>query len=691
MKRIFIFCFCLTCVQGVWLDARGSSQDETLPEIEVREPQDNTVINSFSGIKANALTRDLPLSIEVLNNEALQQSQQLELMLDENSLSNMSPTDGGLFAEIILRGFSDASFYRNGLNHSLGTQPFRELANVESVEILKGPGSALYGPGEPGGTINFITKKPLFEPMHVLKLGYGSYERFRAEFDSTGPLSESDEFAYRLVGAYENTNSFRDTVDTKRVFAAPSISWHPGNNWKLLGEVEFIQHKTPFDSGLIAVDDEFPLPQSRWLGEPAIDPTRLESLTTTFSAEYEPGDSWSISAKILWQDTDIDGLRVEPDELDESSLIRELQNERDKSENFAAQLELSRKLDWGKLSHQLLFGYEFTSIDNDVRLSGSDTDDDPFAIDVFNPVYGQNKPAIEQLRESTELLDQHSLYVQNFLRFGKHWRLLLGLRLDNFDIEVRDLLAVNNFNQSETELSFRVGIVYSPTSTLSLFAGYNESTDPNEGLTPDGSPLKPTQADSVEAGIKIRYPAGNLSLDLSAFRIEQTNVASEAPDAPGFEIQTARQLSKGLDLDLSYKPTPWLLTGLKYAYTDVRILDDLIIPKGTRPLNVPEHKLVLSGLLTSSVKREHDLKAGLSFVYKSSQQASLDTDELDISLPGYWTGNLFIDYQLSTRVSLGVNISNILDENYLSGSQSDILHIHPGPPVSIMGNLSIRF
>jgi iron complex outermembrane recepter protein len=696
------FTACVLFISASCLSAEtGDNKDrQELPEIEVRESAtDENAASNFSGIKSKVLARDLPLAVETLSPEILQnlRSQNLESLLDGYTSGSSSPAEGGRNSSIILRGFSDASFYRNGLNDSLGSVPLRDVANIETVEILKGANSALYGPGEPGGTINIITKQPQFEAAHSAQFSIGSYQKYRAELDSTGPLASSDKLAYRMITAYEGADSFRDTVESNKVFASPSIAWLPNNNWNLIAEVEFIQHKTPFDTGLVAVDDSFPLPSSRFLGEPGLGKTRLQALTTSLSAEYKQADSWSLSAKLLWQNTDIDGFRVEPDELDEDGpdgeklLSREVQHESDDADGFSAQLEISRKFGNVALQQQILAGYEFSSANNHVVLSGSDTESDPFEINIFDIRYGQDIPDLSPLRQTSELLQQHSFYLQDFITLGNKLRLLLGTRLDKIDIDSSDVILATAIRQNNNELSSRVAAMYTWNQHLSLFASFSESSEPNEGLTPQGSPLKPSRGNSIEAGIKFRQSFMNLSLDLSFYSIEQTNMAVDAPGAPGFEIQTARQKSEGIDLEMSLSPASWFNTNVKYGYTDAEIFDDPEIPDGTQSINTPLHKLVLSSIFSFNIRNENDLQAGLSFSYRSEQKASLDPDELRVKLAGYWLGNLFINYTISPRISLGLNIHNLLGENYLAASQVDLLHIHPGAPTMVMGSLKFNF
>ncbi|MBI2970102.1 MAG: TonB-dependent receptor, partial [Gammaproteobacteria bacterium] len=447
-----------------------------------------------------------------------------------------------------------------------------------------------------------------------------------------------------------------------------------------------------------AVEGSFPLPRDRFLGEPGIGRTRLSTLTSTLSADYESGDSWSFSASLYWQKSDADGMKVEPAELEDidlagssAVLLRELQDESQSTETFAAQAELAAVIEIGRAENRVLAGYEFSSVDERVKLRGSNSEEEPFEIDIFDVEYGRELPRLSPLRDSAEFVDVHSLYVQDFVKLGERWRLLAGTRLDILDLHGRDRVASTSFSQEDSKLSSRVGIVYSPIPAVSLFASFSEALEPNEGLTPGGEPLQPTRGRGYEGGFRFRYPALSLSLDASVFRIRQTNVATDAPDDPGFEIQTAGQVSRGLDLDLFLKPAAWVQLGVKYGYNDAGIADDPEIPDGTAPINAPLHKLIVSGGFSFSLRREEDLRAGIYAVYTSKRQASTDPEELSVKLPGYTTTNLFINYAFSPHLDLGIDVTNLFDEDYFSASQSNLLSIVPGPPLTVFSSVRIHF
>jgi iron complex outermembrane receptor protein len=141
----------------------------------------------------------------------------------------------------------------------------RDAGNTQNVEVLKGPASALYGRGEPGGTVNITTKKPKFAPEYSADVSLGSFHARRAAADLTGPLSET--IAYRLNAAHEEGHSFRDTVKVERSLFSPSFIWLVGEHTSVSYEIEAVQQRAPFDRGVVAVNGKLGVvPVSRFLG-----------------------------------------------------------------------------------------------------------------------------------------------------------------------------------------------------------------------------------------------------------------------------------------------------------------------------------------------------------------------------------------------------------------------------------------
>ena len=210
---------------------------------------------------------------------------QAQLTIDEETLRNAGVVDlvqaldlsasasrqnnfGGLWNSFAIRGFVGdenlpSNFLVNGFNAGRGFGGARDLAGIESVEVLKGPRAALYGRGEPGGTVNLVTKRPTFETAGEVTVSTGRWSTNRVDFDYTSPLSE--DIAIRIVGAYEDAESFRDTVETEKRILSPSVAWRISEYSQLIYELEYSDQEAPFDRGVLAIDGALGvIPSSRF-------------------------------------------------------------------------------------------------------------------------------------------------------------------------------------------------------------------------------------------------------------------------------------------------------------------------------------------------------------------------------------------------------------------------------------------
>lgn len=674
----------------------NAADDPTIPNVLVTDERDSAH-NHISASKIALPAIDLPLSAERIDTATLEQTgyRSFGTLLQATTSVTTQAADGNAFNDFLLRGFANTPVYRNGINDSVGDRPARSLANVAYIEVLKGPYGALYGPGEPGGSVNFVTKRPASEFATNMRLGFGSYSETSLELDTTGPLPAADDVDFRLIAQTNQGDTFRDFINDERLFVNPMLAWRPTQNVQFDASFEYVAEDRLFDNGLPAIGGAVVVPDGRFLGEPDAGKGGIDSYTFQLTTLIDLARAWQLELSLNGQKTGISGRSVEPDELVRTAgrvlLNRSATRSAEVSRALLAQAEVDGIKVYGGIPHHLLFGAAVTGFSDDTRFHESDPDDDPYAIDVFAPRYGAPRPALQAERASRERTRQYSVYAQDLLEIGAHWRVLLGLRFDHIRQRGRDAVAVTRFDRALNEVSPRIGLVYKPAASLSLYASYSESIDPNEGLRPDGSGLDPTQSKAVETGIKWqpeRYP---VTADVAVFAIRQSNVTTEAPGNPGFELQSAKQESIGADVELRATPTDWLSLTTRYSFVDAQILGDTLIRDGTTPLNVGTHQVSFLGLLRGSWFRPEDLALAVSLNYVSERQGSLEPTELSLRLPAYVRGDVFVSWRQSERLRFDFRVENFTDERYVHGSQSDALHLMPGMPRTFRGELSLSF
>ncbi|MFT4561784.1 MAG: iron complex outermembrane receptor protein [Gammaproteobacteria bacterium] len=414
-----------------------------------------------------------------------------------------------------------------------------------------------------------------------------------------------------------------------------------------------------------------------------------QNLDQLFS--YELRDQWELNLDVHAQRTMYNGAGVEPDALETvgaTPLLNRLATQfSESSKVLIAQSELNGVSHFWNMPHHLLFGTSPTGVNEDIEFRGSD----PFAINPFSPAYGQARPSLELERDSSEHTRQLSLYTQNLFEIGTRWRLLVGLRYDHIEQSGNDVASSSRFDRTSDEISPRVGIVYKPTSNWSWFASFSTSVDPNEGLRPNSSGLEPTKSKSVELGLKWKSDLYPLSADAAIFGTRQTNVTTDAPGNPGFELQTGEQESIGADVEIKFDPTSWLSLRGHYNFVDAQIFNDTAVRNGTTPLNVTKHQVGALGLMNINLFAPDDLSISLALNYLSERQGSLVPEELSLKLPGYFKGDLFVSWRYSEKLQLEFGVENFTDENYIRGSQADGLHLFPGNPMSFRGQVNLSF
>jgi iron complex outermembrane receptor protein len=222
---------------------------------------------------------------------------------------------GGLRDNYAIRGFlgtpdTGAEYYVDGFLANRGFGPPRDPANVERIEVLKGPAGAVFGANDPAGLVNIVTKKPVFENGITATASAGSFGTYRFEGDAEATLG--DTVSIRLVGAFENSDGFRDYVDLRRRLFAPSVSWRPSSGTTLTYQGEYIAFRSPFDRGIPAINgDAEAVSRYRFLGEPADGRVSSTNWRHQATLDQSLGGGWSLVVGAAYRDASIYGFSSE--------------------------------------------------------------------------------------------------------------------------------------------------------------------------------------------------------------------------------------------------------------------------------------------------------------------------------------------------------------------------------------------
>jgi iron complex outermembrane receptor protein len=577
----------------------------------------------------------------------------------------------------------------NGFNSSRGYNGLRDGVNTQSVEVLKGPAAALYGRGEPGGTVNITTRKPRFQSEYTVEGTLSSYNTKRAAVDLTGGIT--DTVAYRLSGAYEKGDSFRDTLKHERKFLSPSFIWLLGEDTTVSYEVEAVEQQTAFDRGVVAVNGVLGLiPNSRFLGEPNDGPVTIKSLGHQVFVQHPLNDTWSLQGGVSFRTSSLYGASTQANNLlaDGRTLRRQHRLNDNNAKDIAGRVELIGKVSTGPIQHNLLVGadaYKFD--DRRVQLRRNPTATNPYTIDIYNPVYGRVSDPMTLSIDTNSHQKAHGVYVQDQIDLTEQWKMLLGLRHDSADQQVINYRVNATSKQAPSASSPRAGLVYQPSKALSLYLTAGKAFRPNDGISIENAPFAPEQSKSYEAGAK--YDNGKLSGTLAAYKIDKTNVLTTNPVNTDFALPAGEVGSKGVELDLSGEIARNVKLSVSYAYTDARVTKgDTTIVTGSRFPNVPKNSasivLAPSFALGSGMA---SLGGALNYVGDRLGDVAASSNFV---LPAYTVFRLISSYAPSKKTRVSLNVDNLFNKQYYASSYSQVW-VMPGTERTVSLNLRHTF
>lgn len=666
---------------------------------EQEEEADYRVPKTSTATRTDTPLRDVPQSIQIIPKEVLEDQQVVKL---EEALRNISGVTFGGSGEgaglvLGLRGFTGTPILLDGFRQFgiIDFQGTQETANLESVEVLKGPASILYGEIQPGGVINLVSKQPLDSPFYGAELQVGSRALFRPRIDFSGPLTKDGNLLYRLNAVFSREDSFQDfETDSRRVFIAPTLAWKISDRTDLNLQLEYLDYKQPFSTGRVADGDQVvDIPRSRIINEPG-DFATGTTLNIGYNVEHRFSDNWKIRNSFRYLSRDIIQDFAFPFAFDPATGIvtRNFGGIDIDVDSYSLQTNVVGKFNTGSVKHTLLAGVDLNQTTDETFAAFDLLNSLP--LDVFNPVYGtQPRPNFRDLptfvdRNITER--RLGIYLQDQVEILKNLKLLAGLRYDI--VELKTQSGPNAFDpvgftasQTDTALTPRLGVVYQPVPPISLYASYSQSFDSSTESNFTGNILGPERGEGWEAGIKADLNS-NLSATLAYFDITKRNVATTDPNNPLFSITTGRQRSRGVEVDLTGQILPGWNVIASYAYTDAKITQDNTFPVGNRLDGNPLHSANLWTTYEIQTGALQGLGVGAGFNYVSDRFGDLDNS---FKLGSYFLTNAAIFYRRNNWRA-AVNFKNVFNVVY-SNSAFGNTRIDVGEPLTVVGSIRIEF
>ncbi|MDZ8110156.1 MAG: TonB-dependent receptor [Nostoc sp. DedQUE12a] len=670
--------------------------DEPIELVVTGEQDEYRVPNASTATKTDTPLRDIPQSIQVVPRKVLEDQNVTRLEEAVRNVPGVNQASAPYFTNgtfLVIRGFTarddSGNVLRNGLPDPVGTRQI-DFANIEQVEVLKGPASVLFGRANPGGTVNLITKQPLREPFYNVDATIGSYSFYRGAVDLSGPLNDSKTVLYRLNVAYQNIGSFIDFVDAEKFFIAPVVSFAINDRTKLALEGEYSSSEIEGFLGVPAEGSVLPnpngrLPINRNIGEPSAKPFDVETVRIGYRLEHQFNDNLSLRNEFRFSSyyATIDEIFGTSLQADNRRLLNRQYTERtflQQGYNFTT--DLIGKFSTGSIQHQVVFGVDLSRFDSPI-FEGIGRSIAP--IDIFNPVYGGTLGAAFTRFDNTFVTDALGIYLQDQIGLTDNLKLLLGVRFDTFKRTDNNFLNNTQTSVSDSAFSPRVGIVYQPIEPISLYANYSTSFTPVTGIVFGDGTLQPERGRQYEIGVKADL-SNRLSATLAFYEVTRSNVLTDDPVNRGFSIQTGEQRSRGVELSIGGEILPGWNIFAGYAYNDARITKDNTFAVNNRLNNAPENSF---NLWTTYEILSGDLQGlgfGFGLFYKGETQGDLANS---FTVPSYLRTDAVVYYKRD-GFRVGINIRNLFDRSYYEFAQSRTF-VYAAEPLTVQGTISWEF
>jgi iron complex outermembrane recepter protein len=676
--------------------------DEEIEIIATGEAEENNyyVPDATTATRTDTPLRDVPQSIQVIPRKVIEDQGITRIGDALRNVSGVTPQRdfGNVSDRFSIRGFDNSRTLRNGFQSGfdLGATTTTAPNVVERIEVLKGPASVLYGQVQPGGVVNYVTKKPLDRPFYNLEFSAGSFSLIEPALDFSGPLTADQKLTYRFNLSYQNGGNFRDFVDSEILAIAPVISYQFSDDTSLTFEYEYLESNLTADDGLPIDPVIFEIPRERFLGDPDdfID-TKTHSFYLTLDHRFNENIKLRSGFAAQTADDSSSFLRLFEFDSESGQMSRFFNEGEAFGDSYSWQTDLISKFKTGSVKHQLLAGFELARSSSGTDNSEGYDDleaDIALPINVFNPQYDTVIPDIRNSSfNQKNTLNTLGFYLQDQVTLLPNLKLLAGGRYDfaknesdSFEEYSGEIISSSNEFDNEA-FSPRVGLVYQPIEPISLFASYSRSFVPNTATTSDGEVIEPERGTQYEVGVKGEF--GDFSTTLAAYEITKTNVARTDPLDPDFSIPVGEVKSRGIELDLAGEPiNGWNIIASLFFNDAFISVGDEFNPEDDTLINAPGSG---ASLWTSYEIQKGKFKGfglGGGLFYVADVEAQIPNDFV---LPSYVRADASLFYNRDTwRVQL--NFKNLFDKEYFESSQNSSL-IFPGAPFTVLGSISAEF
>ncbi len=658
--------------------------------------------------KSNLTIMENPQPVAIVTHEVIEQQQAKQLsdvlqnvngLYITSSRGNSQDSFGG-------RGFNfgNDNIFKNGARVNSGVFP--EVSGLERVEVLKGGNAMLYGNVAAGGVVNLITKKPRFDFGGSVGQSVGSWDSYKTTVDFYGPLNKK--VAFRVNGAYETADSFRDVVESQKYYFNPSFLFNIGENSQLIVEADYLKNDFTPDFGVGSItnkDGSYSmntlLPRNAFVGS-NWQFQNVEQATTGITFNHQFNDVWTLNTVASYQNYTKDYFSTERvqweyDAADRLFWKRPVGKSYTEQNYTSLQINVNGEFNTGNVKHKILVGADgdYGTIDGytykdkatgkvlDRKFFHGNNGSSSIPIYLDDPSTWASGAMPESYKNDRNRIptQRFGIYAQDFIELSDKFKVLAGLRysyIENKDSEKKDFATdVTKTSSGSVNRAFspKAGLIYMPNDNLSLFATYTNSFSANTGVDVNENSLKPSVIDQFELGMKNNFWNNAVALNLSLYQIENRNFYQSIENPrPGLDVKefAGKMRSRGVELDITGNPYPNLsiIAGASYnhsVYLDTP--EDFGYVENQRLVRTPATTANASVFYTFN-NYVKGLKLGASVYFIGDRIAGWnDTKKTDAERNGvsrflevddYFTASLSAGYDWK-KLSIMAKVGNLFD------------------------------
>jgi iron complex outermembrane recepter protein len=644
-------------------------------DVQGEDTQQVVALETSAGTKTETPLIDTPQSISVVTRAEMDQRG----VQDFNSAVAYTPgvravdyPGGQGMPDIYIRGFraidQNANF-RDGLRNGFNNYDADiEVYGLQRLDVVKGPASALYGAGTPGGIIDAVTKRPTSTPLHEIEILGGSYDRIQGAFDIGGPATEDGTWLYRLTGLVRDSGTQIDYSPDNRIYIAPAVTWQPNANTSLTLLANYQKtEKGGSEQSIPMANSLFPLgpkiSPSLYLGAPGLTSWNVENTSVGYEFKHRFENDWQLVQNARYAHADVDynsawGWDWPIAVVDNKYYNVGVQLRPKVADSFLIDTHLSRDFQTGPLTHKILIGIDggwYNSTETRTNSTNYNS------INIFAPNYNFIYTFGRPWSDSESTISQIGVYTQDQVTLN-NWLLTLSGRQDwvrneeaNYysrtllaDSGLTDQIAAANYSA----FTWRAGLGYKFDNGVMPYASYATSFLPVAGTDFRGQSFKPTTGEQYEAGIKYEPQGWRALFTASVFQITQQNVLTTDPVNVGYSVQDGEVRSRGIELEAKANITANLDIIASYTYLDAVVTqanpNEAGISKvGTAPSGVPHNSAALWAYYTFREGALDGLGIGAGLRYVGSSWAVMnETNGGQVAIPGYTLVDASLRYDL---------------------------------------------